>query len=202
MPKNYLSIVVLFWNDSEKTIKCLKSIYDQKNVKFTIVLVDNNSDKVFSNKVLNWLKKNRIKVHNSKYQNINPKFFSNKKHCVYIRNKINYGCGLGHNPGYQFSLKHNFKYIARIDNDMFLPKNLISGLCKRLDKDNEIVALSPKIMFSDKPNLVWFRGAKIGFNLKLQKQCSDYTPGHKDSPDFKGLVSTELYCWVCFINEI
>ena len=42
---NILSIVVLFWNDSEKTIKCLNSIYKQKKINFTLVIVDNNSDK-------------------------------------------------------------------------------------------------------------------------------------------------------------
>ncbi len=31
---NYLSIVVLFWNDSDKTIKCLNSIFKQKKNKF------------------------------------------------------------------------------------------------------------------------------------------------------------------------
>ena len=54
---NQLAIVVLFWNDSEKTIKCLDSLYNQKKQKFTLVLVDNNSKKKISNKVLNWLKK-------------------------------------------------------------------------------------------------------------------------------------------------
>ena len=36
---NHLAIVVLFWNDSEKTIKCLKSLFKQKRQKFNIVLV-------------------------------------------------------------------------------------------------------------------------------------------------------------------
>ena len=60
MTKNLLSVVVLFWNDSEKTIKCLNSIYNQKNIKFSLILVDNNSDKKYSEKVLNWLKKKKL----------------------------------------------------------------------------------------------------------------------------------------------
>ena len=62
MTKNLLSIVVLFWNDSKKTIRCLNSIYNQKNIKLSLILVDNNSDKKFSLKVLNWLKKNKVKI--------------------------------------------------------------------------------------------------------------------------------------------
>ena len=41
-----LAVVVLFWNDYKKTIKCLKSIYSQKKINFSLVLVDNNS-KIF-----------------------------------------------------------------------------------------------------------------------------------------------------------
>ena len=54
--KNYLSVVVLFWNDSEKTIKCLNSIFNQN--KIYSILVDNNSRKKYSNKILNGFQKN------------------------------------------------------------------------------------------------------------------------------------------------
>ena len=57
---NQLGIVVLFWNDSEKTIKCLKSLFKQQRQKFNIVLVDNNSDQIYSKKILDWLKKKKI----------------------------------------------------------------------------------------------------------------------------------------------
>ena len=188
---NNLSIVVLFWNDSEKTIKCINSIFKQKKVNFTLVIVDNNSDRKYSNKVIKWLKKNKIKIYKKNKKTINSNFSKNKKKCIYIKNKLNYGCGLGHNSGYEFCLKNNYKYIARIDNDMILPNNLMANLCRRLDKNKDVIALSPKIMFADKPSLIWFRGAKIGNNLKLQKQCSDYDPGHLDSNQFRGLVKTD-----------
>ena len=57
---NELGVVVLFWNDSKKTIKCLKSLLNQQKQKFNIILVDNNSDQIFSKKVLDWLKKKKI----------------------------------------------------------------------------------------------------------------------------------------------
>ena len=43
---------------------------------------------------------------------------------------------------------------------MILPTNLMSKLCRRLDNNKDIIAMSPKVMFLDKPNLIWFRGAK------------------------------------------
>ena len=52
-----LAIVVLFWNDSYKTIKCLSSLFKQEKQKFDIVLVDNNSDEKYSKKIIHWIKK-------------------------------------------------------------------------------------------------------------------------------------------------
>ena len=56
MTKKTIGIVVLFWNDFEKTIECIKSIYKQKNLNYTLILVDNNSQKNTQMKYLNGLK--------------------------------------------------------------------------------------------------------------------------------------------------
>lgn len=190
--KNFLlSVVVLFWNNSDKTIKCLDSIFKQRGIPFELILVDNNSEIKYQKEVFKWLKQNKIKINVVNQKNNKIFNISNKKTCHYIKNKVNYGCGLGHNFGYKICLKNNFKYIARIDNDMILSKKLLYHLVKIMENNPQIVALNPKIMFAQKPNLIWFRGTKIGNNLKLQKQCADYAPGHKDNKNFRGLVTTD-----------
>jgi GT2 family glycosyltransferase len=188
---NKLAVVVLFWNDSKKTISCLNSLLSQRKQKLKIILVDNNSDKEFSKKIFNWLKKKKIKLINVSGTKLLKVQYKSNKICFYIKNKINYGCGLGHNSGYQFCLKNNFKYIARIDNDMIAPKYLMFNLVKRLESNKDIIALSPKVMYQDNPNRIWFGGAKIGINLKLQKQCGNYICEKKDSIKFRGLVHTD-----------
>ena len=147
--------------------------------------------KKFQKKIFKWLKKKNIKLVRANNRKFTKKKFESSKICFYIKNKINYGCGLGHNPGYLFCLKHNFKYIARIDNDMTAPKNLMYNLIKRFESNKKIIALSPKVMFADKRNKIWFGGAKIGNNLKLQRQCSNYICGKKDSLEFRGLIGTD-----------
>ena len=190
--KNFLlSVVVLFWNNSDKTIKCLDSIFKQTHINFKVILVDNNSELKYQKEIFKWLKQNKIKVLQINKTSDKILASSNKKICYYIKNRINYGCGLGHNFGYKFCLKNNFKYIARIDNDMILSKRLLYNLVNILENNSQIVALTPKVMFAQKPNLIWFRGALIGNNLKLQKQCAAYTPGHKDNKKFRGLVPTD-----------
>ena len=186
-------IVVLFWNDYKKTITCLESVYKQKKINFSLILVDNNSDKIYSKKILNWLKKNRKKVILVKEKRIyEKKIFKSSKNLFYIKNKHNYGCGLGHNPGYQFCIDNKFNYIARIDNDMIVPKLTINNLIRRMEKNSKINAISPKIMYAQHPNLIWWRGAKIGQNLKLQRNFgSHYTKGLSDNKKYSGLISSD-----------
>ena len=187
-----LAIVVLFWNNSDKTIKCLESLYKQKKQRLSIVLVDNNSEKHFTQNIFNWLKKNKIKKIETKNKNIKKDLFKIKKICFYIKNRINYGCGLGHNFGYKFCLKNGFKYIARIDNDMIVPNLTIFNLVNRMKKNNLINALSPKIMFVNRPGMIWYSGTKIGNNLKMQRACSINSPkGYKDNKSYKGLINTD-----------
>ena len=161
---NQLAIVVLYWNDSKKTIKCLKSLFQQKKQKFNIILVDNNSDQKYSKEILDWIKKKNFNYTKVK-KNFIPKKNNNKINLFYIKNRINYGCGLGHNAGYEFCLKNNYDFIARIDNDMVAPNNLIFQLVQRLEKNKFIAAISPKVMFANYPKIIWFGGTKIGNNL-------------------------------------
>ena len=187
---NQLAVVVLFWNESDKTIKCLNSLFQQHKQKFNIVLVDNNSDQKYSRRILGWLKKNKFKFSKIKSNSIIKKKNINKR-LFYIKNKINYGCGLGHNPGYKFCLRNKYEYIARIDNDMFVPKSLMYKLIKRFEKNRYIAGISPKVMFANKPNVIWFGGTKIGSNLKLQRECSNHICKKKDSKKFRGLIKTD-----------
>ncbi len=186
-----LAIVVLFWNDSEKTIKCLKSLFNQKKQKFHIVLVDNNSEAIYSKKILNWLKKSKVNFIQIKKNFILKK--NNKIELFYIKNKINYGCGLGHNSGYKFCLNNNYEYVARIDNDMVAPDKLMLNLIQRLEKNKYIAAISPKVMFANNPKTIWFGGTKIGNNLKLQRECSNHICKKKDSTKFRGLIETDAF---------
>ena len=59
--QNELAVVVLFWNDFEKTIECLNSLFKQKKQKMSIILVDNNSQKSYLTKIFKWLKKKKLK---------------------------------------------------------------------------------------------------------------------------------------------
>ncbi len=129
-----LAVIVLTWKDWQNTLKCLESIHQQDYNKFKVFIVDNHSNDETFNKINAW-SKNKIKITDKllKHKNKKLKILDlrkkklnsnnlNKFKFIFVENKKNLGCGLGHNSGYKIALKHNFEFIARIDNDMVLPK--------------------------------------------------------------------------------
>ena len=52
---------------------------------------------------------------------------------------------------------------------MVVPEKTLKNLITRLERNNLINGISPKIMFLKKPNFIWWRGSEIGNNLKFQK---------------------------------
>lgn len=185
--KKSLAIVVLTWNDFENTKNCIKSIYPQLNKKTKLILVDNNSDKKIYTKIINWLKKNC----KNNYVNLKVNTrFNFKKNIIILKNNKNLGCGLGHNTGYKFSIKNNFEFIARIDNDMIVKKRFFSDLLKNFQKP-EVLGVSPKIMFTYSPKKIWWMGATIGNSLKFQKHMRNYPYGLSDNKKLKGIINTD-----------
>jgi len=185
--KKSLAIVVLTWNDFENTKNCIKNIYPQLNNKTKLILVDNNSKKDIYDRTIDWIKKNYTK--NYIKVKINSKL-NFKKKIFLVRNKKNFGCGLGHNKGYKLAIANNFEFIARIDNDMIVKKRFFSDLLKNFHKP-EVLGVSPKIMFTYSPKKIWWMGAKIGNSLKFQKHMRDYPYGVLDNKKFKGVIETD-----------
>tara|TARA_A100001015_G_scaffold96650_1_gene107318 strand:- start:489 stop:1490 length:1002 start_codon:yes stop_codon:yes gene_type:complete len=191
--KKTLAIVILTWNDYKNTIKCLNSIINQLDQNKKIFLVDNNSSNLIFNDTIKWLKKKcKNKVHNKILKKIDkiPGKILSKKSIFIIKNKNNLGCGLGHNTGYKFALKNNFEFIARIDNDMIVPKNFFKKILKNFSTKH-IQAISPKILYTINPKMIWWMGTSIGHSLKFDKHMRNYPHGLMDNRKFGGLIETD-----------
>ena len=186
--KNTLAIVVLTWNDFFNTIKCIKSIYPQLDDKTKLILVDNDSEERIYNKTVNWINKNY--KNNYLHLKKKSKFLQFKKKIIILRNNKNLGCGFGHNSGYEFAIKNNFEFVARVDNDMVVPKKFFINILKNFN--NKIIqGVSPKILYSHNRKLIWWMGAKIGNSLKFQTHMRDYSYGLKDNKKYSGITNTD-----------
>lgn len=202
--KNTLAIVVLTWNNYKDTILCVKSILNQDFQDFNIFIVDNNSSDESFIKISNWLKKNQKKKFFRKEIStnikINKKILSKYK-VFFSINKKNLGCGYGHNTGYKIAIKNNFKFVARIDNDMEMPKNFFSKILRNFD--NKIIqAVSPKILYKDQKDRVWWKGTHIGNNLKFQSKMRNYEYRLKDSTLFKNTITSDAIAGCASIMRV
>jgi len=191
--KKTLAIVVLTWNDYKNTIICLKSIINQLKNDQKLFLIDNNSKNSIFVKTCDWLDKNYKKKFNkliigSNYK-INDTILKNKS-IFLLRNKKNLGCGLGHNPGYKLAITNNFEFVARIDNDMLVPKKFFTRILKNFN--NKIVqGVSPKIFYKHDRKLIWWMGTKIGNSLKFQTHMRDYPYGLRDNKNYSNIIETD-----------
>ena len=186
--KNTLAIVVLTWNDFFNTIKCIKSIYPQLDDKTKLILVDNDSEERIYNKTLSWINKNY--KNNYLHSKKKSKFLQFKKKIIILRNNKNLGCGFGHNSGYEFAIKNNFEFIARVDNDMIVPKKFFIKILKNFN--NKIIqGVSPKILYNHNRKLIWWMGTKIGNSLKFQTHMRDYPYSLRDDKKYSGVINTD-----------
>lgn len=109
-----VAVVILSWNDSKNTIECLESVFKSDYLNYDVILVDNNSDYIHFNKVLDWCRKKGVNINaiNFKYK-ISKKKDKNKlyiyriKEIANIKFAKNLGVARGYNKGFDYILKKN-----------------------------------------------------------------------------------------------
>jgi len=127
--------IILNWNELRLTRRCIKSLLGQKNVKFDILVVDNNSVVNPTDNII------------SEFSNIHV-----------IRNKENYGVAGGRNIGIHFAIRNRYKYILLFDNDAYADKGMLSHLLKAAVFNPDTAVFGPKIFVDGTTNVIWRAG--------------------------------------------
>jgi GT2 family glycosyltransferase len=198
-----IGIVVLTWNDSKNTIECLNSIIKSDYNKYDIILVNNNSKKDHILQIKKWGGKKILEI------NKNYKIGNTGQKKIYLLNSnkvknqkwaVNLGCTAGLNLGYKFCLNQKYDFIARIDCDFIITKNYLSGMIKSLTADEDIVAISPKIMHASlRWNVLW-HNFKFKWNfLKFQKTMNLKKYRLADNKILIGEKEVDAICGCCSV---
>lgn len=119
-------IIIVNWNGGYKVIRCIDSVYKiMKNLSFSIIVVDNNSEDGAINRI------------EKKYKEI-----------TIIKIEKNLGFSKANNIGLKYIFDNNIKtdYIFFLNNDTELLQGSIENLITFLDHNNNIVALTPSII--------------------------------------------------------
>jgi len=205
-----IAVVTLTWNDWKNTIECLESIFNSSYNFFDVILVDNNSEKHHLDKIFLWAD-NKININDEEFDfnpNKNLEIINiHKNHVIkntgqkkifLFKNNENLGLTAGLNVGYEFLLKQNYDYIARIDCDFIISKKYLEDMKDLFEKDNKIVAASPKIKHAYLRDTVWWAGFKMSWSyLKFHKTMNLKKKRMQDNEKFKGSTETDALCGCC-----
>lgn len=127
-----VSIITVNYNQAEVTCALLASLDKITYPNFEVIVVDNHS--VEDNPTI-------IK---QRYPNI-----------VFIQNPINYGFAAGNNYGL---MRARGDYVLLLNNDIEVPPGFLEPLVDKLEKNQEIGAVSPRIKFYYQPDTIQYAG--------------------------------------------
>jgi len=153
--KEKVSVIILSWNRKGDTLETIGSLLKSNTDGFEleVMIVDNDSTDG-SIEALKELRKG------------NPKI-------KIIFNKENLGFAEGNNVGMKNALSHGFDYIALLNDDTFVDKDLIKNIILEHKKYSDAGAISAKIYFAkgfefkqkykkeDLGNVIWYAGGDI-----------------------------------------
>ncbi|MFC1625813.1 glycosyltransferase family 2 protein [Patescibacteria group bacterium] len=139
----FVSIIMANWNGGDVYRKCLKSLSKIMYPNWELVVVDNGSSDGTTSISLEAIYK--------------------PKHSKLIKNKVNVGFAPANNQGYKIS---KGKYILLLNNDTLVDPNFLNVMVEKMEGDDGLGVLQPKIRVMDNPKLLDNAGSfltRIGF---------------------------------------
>ncbi|MBS7606487.1 glycosyltransferase family 2 protein [Candidatus Bathyarchaeota archaeon] len=131
-----VSVIIVNFRGLERLEKCLKSLERTKYPNFDIIVVDCLTDNIET-----WLRER----------------FPNVK---LIHYDYDIGASASHNVDRRF-LDPKTKYLAFLDNDVYVTENWLTELVKVLESNKEIGVAQAKILIARKPSLLDHAGLAI-----------------------------------------
>lgn len=122
-------IIILQYNNSEDTIKCLNSVKELHYPAFETVVVDNDSNTEQHNNIRLFIESQVVagaKIH-------------------FITNSDNLGYSAGNNAGVEFALKRGADYVLLLNPDVEVEDDLLVKLVGKVESDPKIGITGPAI---------------------------------------------------------
>src|SRR3989344_5075483 len=123
-----VSIIIINWNGGEIFRKCLKSLISIDYPRWELIVVDNGSSDGSVTLPL------KLKIRNEKLR--------------VVKNKINLGFAEANNQGFKLA---QGKYILLLNNDTKVEPDFLSKMVERIEQDDLVAVVQPKIFLMDKP---------------------------------------------------
>lgn len=181
-------ILTAAWNQVEKTLACLETVFKLTYTQFDVVLVDNGSKDELREQVRQWYPQVEI-----------------------IRSETNLGFAAGFNLGLRHAMVRGYDYVFLINNDTLLAPDCLTMLVDGAQVRPNAALFTAKIYYADDPNRIWTIGGKLNkIFLEVQDLArGELDIGQWDEPlqiDFAPLCGVLLNCDIVteigLLNEI
>lgn len=169
-----VSIILVNYNTSSDTLECISSLLNNNFIDFNIIVVDNNSDIVNQNILIDFAqrgskKESDISHHNQfahlndiifyQIKNFNVSDFDNlniseisKCRITILFNNENNGLAAANNIGMKLAKQLDSKFIWLLNNDVIIDSNALASLVKYFQDSNQnIGVVGSKVLFYDEP---------------------------------------------------
>lgn len=151
----YTAVIILNYNNFEDTINCLESVEKYNTGQIKLIIVDNASKrKGAADSLEHYLISrygNRFSMYADSISDISAK--SRLTYCSYIKSKKNEGYACGNNKGLKLAEQDpEIKYVMILNNDVLFVEDIIPGLQKEYEANDNTGILSPLLYkkgFSD-----------------------------------------------------
>jgi GT2 family glycosyltransferase len=137
MSTDLIHAVTLNWNRKQDTLDCLASVLAMEPRPTEVILVDNGSSDGTPRAVAEHFPQVRV-----------------------IANEKNLGFAGGINVGLRAALDAGAAYILMLNNDTLVSQDLLDLLVTTAEEDQRIGIVTPKILYTDPPDRIWYAGGK------------------------------------------
>ena len=145
--KNKVAIVLLNWNQSDYTIKCLESLRNIDYTDFTVFLIDNGSKDEELHKLEKYLSSSNLKID-------------------FTKSTKNLGFTGGNNVLIQKILFTNdYEFVLLLNNDTEVEKGFLGKLIQKINTDEKIGSVGPLVLNAIDKNIVDSAGTRTIVSL-------------------------------------
>jgi len=137
--KPLVYIITINWNGLEDTIECLHSLERITYPNYRIIVVDNGSQNVESNILMEKFPKIEL-----------------------VKNEKNEGFVIANNQGIEMAINNGADYVLLLNNDTVVKDNFLNILIAYAEANGDASLLSPKILYYSS-NKIWSNGGKISY---------------------------------------
>lgn len=145
-------IVVLQYNNSQDTLRCLESLKVQSYPNFRVIVVDNASYEAEVNNIRNYI---NSQEHNDRVGRYRP------TQSLLIVNKENLGYAGGNNIGIKYALENGADYVFILNNDTTVEPDALAKMVEIAESDKNIGIVGPAIKEGEKTayfgKISWFK---------------------------------------------